>query len=434
MTASERFDRVFADVLADVAQPAYPDYIETALDRATRRAQRPSWTFPERWLPMTSLTRTAPFAPGMPIRRLLLVAILALLVAAVAIVASGVLQRSAPPYGPARNGVIVFEENLNLYLRDPATGTISELAASADFDVFPFFARDGSKLAYFKIDAATAETPNELGSLYVSELDGSDPRALLGPEKLRWASWAPNSQSLAVLTNVGQKGQLSIVGLDGSRRVLELDVDVEGWVDWRPPDGRELVFRGRDTTMGFFTVGVDGTGLTRIPIVGSTVTADGDVAVTPDGEQVVYSWIDDTLEIRIVDIDAGTLRVFGTRLPVPEGGPGAGPQHLGAPQLSTDGAKIVFGRYWNGGDDGINHQIWVASLAGNGEDAVAVSPVVRAAHGVNPFLVLLSPDGSQILVHRYETDLTWISDGNGLNRREVNWGRLYDLDWQRLAP
>src|SRR5688572_8408257 len=106
MTASNRFDRVFGEVLSDLAQPTYPDYIEDALDRATQRSQRPVWTFPERWLPMSTVARTTPLAPGLPWRNVGLLAVLALLAVAIVVIAIGAQARPAPPYGPAKNGQI----------------------------------------------------------------------------------------------------------------------------------------------------------------------------------------------------------------------------------------------------------------------------------------------------------------------------------------
>ena len=433
MTAADRFDRLFADMLADVAQPAYPDYIDDALDLATRGSQRPAWTFPERWLPMTSLARTAPFAPGLPVRRLLAVAIIVLLAAALAIVASGVLRNTAPPYGLAHNGLIAYEVEGDIFTRDPADGTVRLLVGGNDSEFAPTYSLDGTMLAFARADPAVLGTANEALTVVVANADGSEPRTLAGPGPLWSTAWSPTNRELAFLTDVNDGSRISIVGVDGSRRDLELDVFIEGPVQWRPPDGRELIFKGRDTTIGYFAVRPDGTGLRRIPITGSTVYPEGETVLTPDGSQLVYRWFGTPSDIRIVDIDSGAVRTFGAGLPVPDGAPAFRVMHLGAPQLSADGKKLVFGRYWDERDDEINHQIWVASLAGDGEDAVPVSPVVRSQSGINPFAVILAPDGSQIIVHQLESNVTWVTDGDGGNRRQVDWGQLFDTNWQRTA-
>ena len=141
MTASDRFDRVFADVLADLAQPAYPDYIDDVLDRATPGSQRPAWTFPERWLPMGTLARPASLAPGLPWRNLGMLALLALLAAAILAVAIGTQRRLAPPYGPAANGLIVYQVDGDIYVRTAIDGSERVLIGGDELDVYPFFSR-----------------------------------------------------------------------------------------------------------------------------------------------------------------------------------------------------------------------------------------------------------------------------------------------------
>ena len=439
MTASDRFDRVFADVLADLAQPAYPDYIEGALDVATRKRQRPAWAFPERWLPMTSLTRAAPFAPNLRMRRLLLVALVALLLAAIALAAIGSLRRVAPPFGPAANGVLAYQVDGDIHTLDLGSGMSHPLFTGNTFDVFPHFSGDGTKFAFFRYAPGTEGAATDPSSLVVANADGSGERVLAGPALFDWFAWGPNSQELAVLEKVDGRMQLSMIGVDGSRRAVAVDSDVqiEGLVGWRPPDGREIILQARKpgASSSYYALKPDGTGVRRIMREGLPENGR-EGAITPDGRYLVFTRLQDPITARIVDLETGTVRTFGAALPVPEGGTGVGPMHVAMLQLSSDGTKIVLGRYWDGdrGDDQINHQVWVASLAGDGEDAVPVSPVVRSQGGTLPFVVFVAPDGSQIVVHRLETNVTWISDGNGLNRRQADWGRLYETDWQRMAP
>ena len=129
MTTFDRFDRVFEDVLADLAQPAYPDYIDDVLAKATTGSQRPAWTFPERWLPMRTLTRGVPFAPGVPWRNLGMLALLAILAAAILAIAIGTQRRPAPPYGLAANGVIAYQVDGDIYTRDLVGGRARDSSA-----------------------------------------------------------------------------------------------------------------------------------------------------------------------------------------------------------------------------------------------------------------------------------------------------------------
>ena len=98
MTASDRFDLLFADALQDLAGEQYPDYFDDVLDVATRRSQRPAWTFLERWIPMDTATRRTVIAPTFPWRTVgLIVVIIALLVAAICLHRQDRCLRHLPP-------------------------------------------------------------------------------------------------------------------------------------------------------------------------------------------------------------------------------------------------------------------------------------------------------------------------------------------------
>ena len=378
MTASNRFDRVLAEVLSDLAQPAYPDYIEDALDRATQRSQRPVWTFPERWLPMSTVARPLLFAPGLPWRNLAIL-MLALLAAAIAAMAIGSQRQPAPPYGPAKNGQVVYQVDGDIYAGELLGSEQRRLIHGPEFDVYPLFSRDGTRLAFFRIDPATLGRERELLTLMVANAAGEGVRALLGPLAIASMAWSPNSRELAVVT-VDNGQHLMIVPIDGSApREIDLDVPIsEGVVTWRPPDGRELIFRTpAGGTNGFYAIGADGTNLRRISPEGVVLPAGGAVSLTPDGRLLTYMHMELPFSIRVVDLDTGQERLFGERLPVLA----AGDHHAGNQQVSADGTKLLFGRYWDERDETINHQVWVASLSGDGSDAKAIGPIERSPSG-----------------------------------------------------
>jgi hypothetical protein len=433
MTAADRFDRRFADMLADVAQPAYPDYIDDVLTRATAGSQRPAWTFPERWLPMGTIARPASLAPGLPWRNLGVLAVLALLAAAILAVALGTQQRLAPPYGPARNGTIVYQVDGDIRARDVIDGAERVLIGGEGFDVFPIFSRDGSTLAFLRIDPETRGTPAEAVTVYVANPDGTAARAVFGPTILRDLAWSPAGDELAVLDEVDGTSRLSIVAIDdGAARVVEFNGSIIGRVQWRPPDGRELVVLAEvDGLRSFYVAASDGTGQ-RSVTGGRHIPTTTNVALTPDGKSLVYMHMELPFGIRVLDLESGDVRVFGRSLPPL----GPGTVHAGGVQVSADGKTLVFGRYWDEDFEAgvINHQIWAASLENDGADGVAVSPPSRSQAGVDPNLVLTSPDSGQIVVHRLETTDTWITDFPGGEMRMVDWGSFFETDWQRLAP
>ena len=83
-----------------------PDYRDDILRQVARTRQRPAWTFLERWLPMTVITRPG-LAPPLRMAWLLLIALLCLALAAgVAIVGSRLLTSNGPDDGLAATAVI----------------------------------------------------------------------------------------------------------------------------------------------------------------------------------------------------------------------------------------------------------------------------------------------------------------------------------------
>ena len=433
MTAFDRFDRVFEDVLADVAQPTYPDYIDDVLTRATTGSQRPAWTFPERWLPMSTIARPASLAPGLPWRNVGLLALLALLAAALLAVAIGTQTRLAPPFGPAANGQILYMADGDIYSRADIDSRAHVVIGGDELDVYPFFARDGSRFAFIRVDQEETETTPEIARVFVADPNGANMRDVFGPATIVDAAWSPDSTELAILDEVDDATRLSIVNVaTGSASVVPFDGVIRGRVLWRPPNGRELVFLAESgSRRSFYVAAADGTsprsltGPRQIPVTSNVI-------LTPDGRSLVYMDMAWPFSIRVLDVESMDLNVFGRSLPPLT----PGPVHHGGAQVSSDGTKLVFGRYWDADEttDTINHQIWVASLAGDGSDGVAISPVIRSQGGADPFLVMTSPDSSQILVHRRDSTDTWVTDFAGGDSRMIDWGSFDDTDWQRVAP
>ncbi len=123
MTADIRSDGRLPEILEELYLGRVPDYRDEVVADAVRHRQRPAWTFPGRWLPMADITSRPAFAASLPWRAigLALVLIAVLLAAAVAI--SGTQQTPVPaPFGLARNGVIAWYADGDIYTADPVTG------------------------------------------------------------------------------------------------------------------------------------------------------------------------------------------------------------------------------------------------------------------------------------------------------------------------
>ena len=106
MTRFERVEPRLSELLTELAAPSLPDYTDDVLARTAGLRQRPRWTLPERWLPMGVLAQRSVYMPRIPWRTVIVAALLIVTLAAV-LAWAGSQRRVAPPFGLARNGLIV---------------------------------------------------------------------------------------------------------------------------------------------------------------------------------------------------------------------------------------------------------------------------------------------------------------------------------------
>jgi Tol biopolymer transport system component len=433
MTAMDRFDRDFAVALVDLADAHYPDYFDDALDRAMRRAQRPAWTFLERWLPMSAIALRQPF--GMPRlwRTMGILVILGLLLAAI-LFAVGSQRKLPPPYGLAANGSIVYAANGDIYVREAGTGADRKVVGGPETDVFPSYSRDGSFLTFVRLRTDDEEAKE---SLMIANTDGTAVRTVIAATVLHAFAVSPKGDELAIITELHGNKTLSIVAADGRTppRSIEMEVVAEAGVEWRPPNGRELIFVGRSTaSYAIHSVRPDGTGLERLSEYGDSQSWHTPFALSPDGTRMAAThWIGDTLSLVEIDIDTKRMRPFFSALPPPAAGVLVGPQHWGHATFSPDGTEVVFGRYWDEHDGTVNHQLWKAAADGDGSDAVPVTPVTRSQSGVGPFGHAFSPDGTKIMIQTIPTRELIIRDANGAHSEPLTWLSEELPNWQRVA-
>jgi len=99
MTTRLDLDRTLAEWFRADAGEALPDYLDELAERVALERQRPWWSSPERWLPVTTTTLSGRFAAPRPVIYVLLIAALVLGLVGAAIVAGAVWAAwpSTPP-------------------------------------------------------------------------------------------------------------------------------------------------------------------------------------------------------------------------------------------------------------------------------------------------------------------------------------------------
>jgi Tol biopolymer transport system component len=429
MIADDRFERLISDWLHVDAEHRVPDHLDAVLRLTRSERQRPAWSSLERWLSMDT-TLTGRLAPAMrPAWPLVVLLLLVTMVAAILVIVGSRQQQLPAPYGPADNGSILYSVHGDIFIANPDGSAAHALISGPTDDVAPVVSRDGTRFLFFR-----KEFEGGYGLLVV-DIDGTNER-VLSKEPLRdpsWADWSPDGSQVLVVHKIGAVNVASIIDIDGSGSMRRLDLgDVTPeFPIWRPPDGREIVFRGASFDgVALYSIGADGNDLRQIAplksIEGSTCL-DGcylGLRMSPDGTRVTF-WHNMAAdlatfpegrksEVHVLDL----ARQVDTRI-----GYDPRSRHELLPKFSPDGKSVLFVRFPVDGDA----VLLIAAADGTGM-ARQIGPPQTWGEGAFEF----SPDGRKIM-------LTFLGESRRMQVIDVatgtsRTGEYADWQaWQRVA-
>jgi hypothetical protein len=205
MTADPRLERNLPAILADLGTGPAPEYVDSLLARTARTRQRPSWTFPERWLPMDVVTTPVAAAPTIRWRMVVAAALLIVGLLAGAVLVAGQLQQRLPaPFGLAGNGQVLYSWLGDVYVREaPTAEPVLLIGGPETQDLAVGFSLDGTRFAFLR-QAGEATGGTGSGELWVARADGSDQQLLGGPfTDVHRIEWSPDGSTIAVSSETG---------------------------------------------------------------------------------------------------------------------------------------------------------------------------------------------------------------------------------------
>jgi dipeptidyl aminopeptidase/acylaminoacyl peptidase len=430
MTTEHRFDQDLPDLLAQVAQAPAPDYRDLIVQQTARTRQRPAWTFPERWLPMSTVTSRAVVAPRFPLRVVAVAAFLLIVLIVGAALLAGSQHRLPAPFGPARNGLVTYASNGDIYTVDAVSGR-SAVVVNGPGNVDPRWSRDGTHLVFERQDVVSGR-----GLVYVARADGSDPTQVT-PDSLAGIttySFSPDGKDVLIAATANGVPAVFIAAADGSGiRRLDLPGRVTD-AAWRPPDGSEILFMddGADssgTDSGIYAVNVrDGKVRTILKAADAEGRFRGHPLWSPDGSRISFGeWmgVGPDLETHVITADGTGDRV----LPIPSNGVTQAPI-----SLSNDGTRLLVVRGYPGGFD--QSRAAIVPVDGSGTGFEIAYPGGFDTGGI--FDWEWAPDDASILgtpvdasgstLHQVLLDL-----GTG-SSRTVPWASVSQPSWQRVVP
>ena len=435
MLSFDRFERSLPALLDDLAAPRLPDYADDLFARTAATRQRPGWTFSERWLPMSAITRRFAVAPRVPWRLGALVALLAVAALVAALVAGSFLDPKPAPYGPANNGQIVFVDDAGrIAVGDPTTET-SRIVADVTGGTSPLFSQDGTRIA-FLTNVATGRV-----NLGVVNADGTNPMTLNAEPIVEpsYVGWSPDGARILVLERTKR---LLVYDTRQPEEPFVLSGKVEGRIwsvghgynfrstsAFRPPTGNEILFVSGAGEDELVATSLDGS--TQRTIFDRSSADVEYLAIigsdwSPDGSQIVMmlETSPDILQPFILNADGSNVRSLSSKL---FADPGAG---INSPLWSPDGTRVAF-------------QLWLRHPTGDGQEfnPIIITDVATGEyHDVGPTLYNgaswhWSPDGTSILeVPADGSREILIIDAETGTWSTAPWLVEQPIDWQRVAP
>ena len=243
MNERDDLDRLLTAWFAVDAPMREPEpLLGQVLARTVRARRRPAWRIPERWIPVSTISTRFATTSRFPWRTVGAIALLVLALLGAMIFAGSRTKPLPAPFGPAHNGLVVFGDQGDIVALDPKTGLRTVLIAGPTNDGLPWFSPDGSRFVFVRGD------PTGVAEMWAAQADGSNPVKLASVSKIGWAEWSPQSDLIA-MTNDTDRSTITMVRTDGSgSTVVHTGLAVAENPVWRPIDGRQLAFRGQDTT------------------------------------------------------------------------------------------------------------------------------------------------------------------------------------------
>jgi Tol biopolymer transport system component len=405
MNRADSLERDLMAWFAETASPRVPEYTDDILDLTAGTNQRPRWSFPERWLPMSVITLTRRTPKPRPWRAIGLLAVLALLLAAVALYV-GSRQRLPPPFGLAANGLVAYSLNGDIFAVDPISGARQGIATGPEMDREPRWSLDGTRVVFVRttddsvrLVIARLDRPEEVVAT-TDDLVGIDTDSI---------SWSPDGRWISVAAEA--TGSLYVVDAR-SGELTRLDIDYFFLdVYWRPPSGHQILFLGG--TENHHSLSVVDIDADKVTEVARPARPDGLLRPngwTPDGRRIIYTSGDgtgDRVRTHVLDVTTGEEAIIDA----------------GFGHVSNAGDRLLaldeFGR------------MCVADIRGG--PCVRIAQAVPAYGAEHAAGAHWSPDDEWIISRVDGTDVRLI-DPDGVSLDQPSWVADGAESWQRVAP
>jgi hypothetical protein len=246
-------------------------------------------------------------------------------------------------------------------------------------------------------------------------------------------TWSPDGSTIAVDHEVGTIPVISLMATDGSG-TRRLETGMPSWdMDWRPPDGKTLLFRGeQDGIVDVYLINVDGSGLQPLHIPTKT-TSGGETLIrpvwSPDGTRIAYH-SSDLISLTPEIVGSWRSHVFdlATRKDIVLSPKDKPDQHDTEPIWSPDAKSILTQRFIFG------VAAWMAVIPADGSGPGVDLDLRSTEYPPSGWRGQFSPDGTKVVAYYdYIDRAVWFDPATGKST-DLDWALSAAPTYQRVAP
>jgi hypothetical protein len=317
-----------------------------------------------------------------------------LLAASAAAVALGLVPRGEGAY-PGSNGMIAYAHRVPGFANEWSVHTINP-DGSGDATLLSgganrVWSPDGNKILFNRFPSFG------YADIYVMNADGTGERQLTSGFPAWSASWSPDGTRIAYKSasaSNSASGEIWTMNSDGSdKKQITTDGTAKLQLSWgMTPSGSKIAYVGyHPFAWGMFTINPDGSGLTRLTGVSSTLAfrATGPIDWSPDGTKIAFDSESAFVTACGVTVAPRDIYVYNaltnTVANVSNTSTWEGPQEV-SPAWSPDGTKIAFAAVsWtcdNGRATSTPEAIYSMNAGGGGVTKLTTPPIVNTDFGL----------------------------------------------------